>query len=146
MGITLYTDDDWAKIPIKSIQATLPYGVYLNDTYPLATGSVYPVPIDPTISVVLYTPDSAVTSVSDINATLSVPPGWAKALRYCLAVDMCAEWQVPVPAQVGSMATTTLGNIKRISVSPNQMRIESTLKQMGAGRRTITHAEFLAGE
>lgn len=143
--ITLYTDDEWAAIPIKSVPSSLPFGVYINETYPLATASVFPVPTDQTVSVVLYTPDASIVSVSDVNTTLSVPPGWAKALRYNLAVDFCAEWQVAAPDLVASIATTSKGNIKRTNAPNDQMRIEPALRRMG-GRRAMTHAEFLAGE
>lgn len=143
--IRLYTDDEWEAIPIKGTQSTLPFGVYVNENYPLATGSVYPVPIDPTVSVVLYSPDSSILSVTDINASLSVPPGWAKALRYNLTVDLCNEYQLPIPEGVEATATRTLGNIKRTNDPKNQMRLEAALLRMD-GRRGITHAEFLAGE
>lgn len=142
-AIRVYTPDQWASIPLKSLQSNIPAGIFYNRTYPTGTVSVYPVPTDATVQVRLYLPIASVTSVTDLTQTLSVPPGWAKALRYALAKDLAAEWDIPFPPEKIAIAIAAVGNIKRLNDPIEELQLDGAIVGHPRRRWSIKAGNFV---
>ena len=90
--------------------------LYVNEN-PLGFLTLWPVPSS-SIPITLSC-GRILTSVASLATTLVYPPGYAKALRYALAVHLAAEYgKIPTP-DVAAIARDSKGNIKNANnVSP----------------------------
>lgn len=113
--IKMRTVDEWARISLKSLQSTLPTDVYVEGTTPLETLNFYPIPSEAN-SVAIYSlkPFTAITD----NASVTLPPGYLRALRYNLAVELAPEYGKAVTAEVASRADDSKAAIMRLNTKP----------------------------
>lgn len=141
--IDVFSEAKWATIALKSDSQALPLGIYPNFTYPLAAVDVWPVPSDATVKVVLYGPSVALASVSSLDTVISAPPGWAKALRYNLAVEFAPTYPGTLTSEVAEIAKASKAVIKRPNTSPAEMSIDPALLRGGRGRWSVETGEFI---
>lgn len=90
LGVEILNKDQWSAISIKGITSNIPTRCWLENTYPNATFFVWPIP-SVSGSVVIWSWKPLIT-VSSLTTTISLPPGYAKALRYNLAVELAPEY------------------------------------------------------
>lgn len=113
LPITMMNDEQYAAMSVKFIPSTFPVGLYDNGNYPLRTISLWPVPQQNNIITLwLWQP---LANVEDLNATVSFPPGYERALKFNLAVEVAAEFGKELPGQIGTIARESYGKIKRIN-------------------------------
>ena len=98
-------------IPQKGIVANYPDRIFYDPGYPLGTVSMYTVPAS-TLTVLLnywlqLTQFAATTDV------VSLPPGYRRAIRFNLAIEIASEYGMQVPANVAAVAATSAGKLKR---------------------------------
>jgi hypothetical protein len=110
--------DDWAEISQKSSQSS-PQKLFPDNAYPLENLSLYPTP-DVANKLVLYS-WKPLTSFASVNDTVSFPPGYAKALRYGLALELAPEYGKQVDPSVVIQFTEAKENIKRQNVITQQI-------------------------
>lgn len=110
LPIDMLTDAQWAAIPVKNIQSSLPLQVYDDGGFPFRTLSYWCVP-SVTVQTALYTWNS-LTQFPDLTTQLTFPPAYLKAIRYCLAADLAPEFGVPLAPEVAQQALMTLAKIK----------------------------------
>ena len=67
MPMAVLTDDGWQNIPNKGVTGTFPYAVWFDNSYPLVTAHVTPVPTVNTYSLIFW--DSDINSLSIISET-----------------------------------------------------------------------------
>jgi hypothetical protein len=91
--LKLLTDPEYQAISVPSISSTIPYWLYCDYAFPLAHCKVFPVPADPTALVELSMWQQF-TAFPDLTTNVNFPPGYALALRYNLAVQMAASFQI----------------------------------------------------
>jgi hypothetical protein len=91
------TTAQWQEIPVKNIQSALPQYCWDDNAFPYRNLSLWPIPNTP-LQIAIY-PWAALKTPSTLTTTLAFPPGYAKAFRYNLAVDLAAEFPV-IPQQV----------------------------------------------
>lgn len=128
--IRVFTRDQWAAVSQKSLTGAMPVGIFYNPTFPLGAIDAWPVPTDATVQIVLYTPLGELTSVSDLNTSLSVPEGWTKALHYNLAIELAPEYGVEPATPIVIGATDSKAAIQRVNVlnaTENEARIDPAL-------------------
>jgi hypothetical protein len=87
----LLTEEAYAAIGQKLLTATYPFCVYYNPTYPLGTVTFYPVPTSTTLQGALYA-FAPVAQFSATSATISLPPGYERALTANLALELIPEY------------------------------------------------------
>ena len=124
--LELYSRDKFARIMDKTLRGSPEGALYLPD-YPLGTFDVWPVPDLATYSLVIYAPAASLTSVASLNTALSLPPGWAGALRYNLAVELAAEYDETPNAIVVQGAVSKKADIKRTNEDRDEMRVDAAL-------------------
>jgi hypothetical protein len=60
------------------------------------------------------------TQPANLSTTLVIPPGYLRAFRFNLAVEVAAEFGVEAPPTVKRIADVSKRNIKRIN-NPNEL-------------------------
>ena len=133
-GLQQLSDDDWARLNIKDLQATLPQAYYYNPSFPLGTLTLWPVPTSTTLQGVIYYAGAAVTEVSDISATLSLPPGYRRMIEKCLAVEVAPSYQREVAPNLQMAAMDALNVVKRANVRFNELQCDPSAIVQGTGR------------
>jgi hypothetical protein len=113
--IKLFTRDEWQAIDQKGVTSATPEGIFYNPTYPLAAVDVWPKPTDASAQIVIYAPLSPLKSVATLDTAISAPEGWAKALRYNLALELAPEYGVEPSAAVVNGAMESKATIKRVN-------------------------------
>ena len=101
---------EFNTIAIKLLTGSWPKVVGSDGGFPLINLSFWPLPAQ-NMTVTLNF-DVPLTSPVTLADSLSYPPGYAKALRYALAVELGEEFKTPVSVTVQKIAAATLGNIK----------------------------------
>jgi len=100
-------------IALPTVTSTLPQALYVNMTMPDATLYIYPVP---SASFELHLMSVLeLTQPSTLATTLVVPPGYLKAFRFNLAVEVATEFGIEPPPQVKRQAELSKRTIKRIN-------------------------------
>jgi hypothetical protein len=131
--------DDWSAIRLKTLVANYAQYLYLDATYPLGNVSFYPIP---TLSPSLVTSVSTTTingitqtttvttgstsppkitlymrkaldNFDRLNQELNLPKGYARALKYNLAVELANEYQTSPGSEVSRMANSSKADLKR---------------------------------
>lgn len=129
--LTMLTYDDWAEIRLKSLKSTFPQFMYIDQTYPLSTIYVYPVP-NSAVSLTLYS-RKEFTNFANLNTVLSFPPGYARAMKFCLAVEIAPEYQTTAGADVLNMAISAKAGIKRTNNRKITSQVDPALIQNKRG-------------
>lgn len=82
---------DYADIVSKNATSTLITAIYYDPTYPLGTIYVWPVMTNSSYSLVLWT-WNVLAEYIDIDETISLPPGYERAMRSNLAVELSPRY------------------------------------------------------
>lgn len=117
--------EEYAAVVLKSLQSSFPLYCYIDDAYPSRNVSVWPVPTDSTNSLVFYSTKPMVSAV--LNTALSLPPGYLRALRFSLAVDLAPEYGRAIPAEVAAIAVESKAQIKRMNTKPTYLLADLAL-------------------
>lgn len=115
---TIYTDDAWQSIQVKSLSNSLPTGVYFNASYArdLAVIQLWPVPNIDTNALVLYRRNVLATFADLETTSYAVPPGFEELLEYNLAKRMLTPYAIKdenVRADVMRGAMESMTTVKR---------------------------------
>jgi len=145
LKIDYLTDRNWQEdYPVKNITTTLPLAVYDDGAFPFRNLSYWPIP---TVAVKtrLYS-WTALTQFPDLCTDITFPPGYPKALRYNLAVDIAAEFPgnpstLPL---VSSVAAETKGLLKAINLPIVETTEDPAL--IGEGGRYNFYSDRTVGE
>lgn len=129
--VNLVDQATWASIPDKTATSTLPTTAYSDGNYPNTTISVWPIPSS-SGTLVLYS-WSQLAALADLDTVLSFPPGYERALRYNLAVELAPEYGMDVPQAVAVTAARALGALKRVNTKPYYLRCDEAV--LSRGRR-----------
>ena len=129
LPLEMLTDASWQAVPVKIISSTLPVYVYDDGAYPLRNLNFWPIPsIIDNVRIYGWT---ALNSFPDLSTDVTFPPGYFKALRYSLAVDLAPEFGRAVPPEVAQQALFSINKLKAL----NAPIIESTMPSELIGPR-----------
>jgi len=117
---------EWQALTQRATTGTWPTDLYYNASFPLGTIYLYPIgtSVDRTLVLDLPVP---VSSFTDADTVISLPPGYEKTLRYNLAKELCAEYGRPVDPVVAEMAVKTMTHIKTMNERPRLLRCDPAL-------------------
>lgn len=131
LPLTVFTDQQWAEVSMKAMASSFPTGVWFNQNYPLAELRFWPIPTQAGLYAALMLPQ-VISSDVTLTTSLSMPPGYAKALRYNLAVELAPEFGVAVQPAVYQMAKQTKADLKRNNESPVELRCDPAIAGTGS--------------
>ena len=112
LPLTLLTDDMFAAIAMKDFASTYPQAAYFNPTYPFATITFWPIPTSSTLLGVIYAAN-AVLQLADLDATISMPPGYELMLVKNLAVQLAPSYERQVNSMLLEQAREAVAIVKR---------------------------------
>jgi len=123
--IQLITQEEYNLINLKIMQQPIVERMLYVNEYPLGQLTLWPVPnqagpLTLSMSRVLTFPVALATS-------LSGPPGYLKALRYCLAIEYASEFGIEVLPTVFQVAADAKADFKRANIEPVTMRCDDAL-------------------
>jgi hypothetical protein len=124
------SNEEYALIPLKSTSSTIPYGLYYRNAYPLGTVTLYPTPA---AGYTLYLEcQAALSTYSAVSDSVSLPPGYLKALKYNLAIAISPEYKDP--SQVVVMeAQKSIELIKRMNTKDKPVMFNPARAAVGHG-------------
>lgn len=107
--------EQYNGIDLKTLQEPIPQMMLYVNEAPLGKLTLYPVPSEvvPVTLSIRRLLDSNIT----LATTLALPPGYTKALRYNLAVEMAPEYGIEVGPTLMSIATDAKGDLKRANIT-----------------------------
>jgi hypothetical protein len=97
--IKLISAEEWAAIPEKTVSGTIVRMIYNDGAYPNSTLYVWPQPASPASSIGLFTWQQFV-NLPSIGTAFDMPPGYQRAIRYNLAMDLLPEYPRPMDQQM----------------------------------------------
>jgi hypothetical protein len=109
-GIKIINQAQYDGIAVKTVTSTYPQIIWLNMDMPNISMYVYPVP-----TRALEWHFIGVTELvqpATLATTLVIPPGYLRAFRYNLAVEIAAEFGVEPSPTVSRLAMASKRNIK----------------------------------
>ena len=112
-GIKFINQQQYNGIAVKTVTSTYPQVIFVNNTYPDVTMTIYPRPTRDLewhfISV------QRLDKPATLATTLLFPPGYLRAFTYNLAMEIAPEYGVEPSEQVKRIAMTSKRNLKRIN-------------------------------
>jgi hypothetical protein len=112
-GIKIINQQQYDGIAVKTVTSTFPQVIWLNPDVPNLGMFIYPVPTRDLewhfISV------TEITQPATLATDLVVPPGYLRAFRFNLAVEISTEFGVEPPPNVSRIAMSSKRNLKRIN-------------------------------
>jgi hypothetical protein len=127
--VKLLSVSEYAAIPNKSIDGTIPQALYDDGGYPQRTLTLYPVP-SVANQLLLFT-KRALSEIASLDTSVSLPPGYDRALIYNLAIELSPEYGRPVPEAVAMTAMDSKAGLKRKNHRSSYLRVDSALKVRG---------------
>jgi hypothetical protein len=120
MPLKILTTKEYAEIILKDLSG-VPEAVYFDGAYPLLGVSLYPVP-SAADRAVFYSlkPFSTLT----LSTELSYPPGYEKAIRYNLALDLAPEYGRQPDALIMQQAMDAKAEIKRKNLQTPKLKMD----------------------
>lgn len=101
--------DDYRAISNKAVQSYYPEIIYCDYAYPTAKVLFWPVPA--AAYVCTFTVHLPFTGFADLTTSVALPPGYNRALRYNLALEL-AQYSAAIPQKVEDIARESLLLIK----------------------------------
>lgn len=118
--ITILNDRQWADIPVKGMLGTFPYAVWFNMTDPLIVAYITPIATATTYSLVFW--DNNDNATLSLNTVLVLPPGYKRALKYGLFIELAPSYQIAVPNEITTLAATSKMTIDRQNLQLNTLQ------------------------
>jgi hypothetical protein len=124
-GIKIINQQQYNGIAVKTVTSTYPQVMWINMTYPDIEVYVYPVPTKPLefhfVSV------EPLMSVPSLSTEITMPPGYLRAFKYNLALEIAGEFGINPNPQVSRIAMTSKRNLKRINNPDDIMALPYSL-------------------
>jgi len=114
IGRDNYTEAQYQAIPQKTLTATWPLGFYYNPTTPLGTLTPWPVPTGSSLQGVMYAANPAgELALTDV---LTLASGSRRLYRDRLAMELAADFNLPIPAAIAQAAADATAVFKRSNI------------------------------
>lgn len=105
--------DDFNRISVKSVESNIPDYLYYETGFPLGTIHLWSVPN--TANDLFINSWQTLQSFSGLTTQLSLPPGYERAIKYNLALELAPLFGVTPTDEVKRIAKESSGSIKRVN-------------------------------
>lgn len=117
-----WTKEEYDLVMEPDVQQQTPEKVVYINEFPLGRLKFYPTPSD-ALPVTLQI-DGQFNSVASLATSLVMPPGYLKALRFALAIELAPSYEREPSQTVFAVARDAKGDIKRANIQPNIMSFD----------------------
>jgi hypothetical protein len=124
-GIKLINQQQYNGIAVKTVTSTYPQVMFVNNTYPDITMTIYPKPTR--VLEWHFVSVQQLTTPANLATNLTFPPGYLRAFVYNLAMEFAPEFGVEPSPQVVRIAMTSKRNLKRINNPDDVMSMPYSL-------------------
>jgi hypothetical protein len=124
-GIKLINQQQYNGIAVKTVTSTYPQVMFVNNTFPDITMTIYPQPTR--VLEWHFVSVQELDKPATLNTVLSFPPGYLRAFKYNLAMEIANEFGVEPMPQVQRIAMTSKRNLKRINNPDDVMSMPYSL-------------------
>lgn len=122
--LDILSDAEWQATQGKTSTGT-PSSLWIESHHPLTKLWLNPVP-SAADTLVLYTWQQ-LGRFASVNTTVDLPPGYARALRHNLAVELAAEYGHQVPAELANIANESKATLKHLNHKPSFLRCDPAI-------------------
>ena len=126
LRLGLLTDDAYENLKIKTQPSTQPTQIYYNETQPLGTVKLWPVPTIALNSLVLYSSE-ATSGFADLTTPYTFAPGYTEAIEYNLAKRLATPYGRALPPEIREFAAQSLAWVKTANTELVDMQIDAGL-------------------
>jgi hypothetical protein len=126
------TVQQYASIAVKKTPSTFPFAYYDNNNYPLRDITLFPIPSGPA-NIVLWLREPLI-DLDDIDAEVMYPPGYERAFRFNLAVELAAEFGKTCSPEVIARANNSINELQRLNSVPMYLRGDGGMSRSGRNR------------
>lgn len=113
--IEMYTWSDWQKkVPVKNVPGNFPLVCYDDGGMPLRTLNFWPIPQYQQNNVRIYGWQPIIWP-ANLQTLLNFPPGYGRAFRYNLAIELAPEFGAQIPPEVSQIAASSLATIRTMN-------------------------------
>ena len=112
-GIKFINQQQYDGIAVKTVTSTYPQVMWINMEYPNIQMTVYPKPTR--LLEWHFISVQELDQPATLNTNLTFPPGYLRAFKYNLAMEIANEFGVEPMPQVVRIAMTSKRNLKRIN-------------------------------
>lgn len=136
LDIAIINRDQYLSFIVPSTSSTIPMWVYIDDGFPLKTFYFYTVPsIVNSVDIFAW---SEITAFPDLQTEIILPPGYERALRFNLALELAPEYGKEPSPIVAAGAATSKATIKSFNMRPLYMQVDQALTAQKAGFNWLT--------
>jgi hypothetical protein len=121
----IYTTEEYADYALKGMTNNFVWGVYFDDDFPLITAYFTPIPSTSQYSFVMWT-DGIIGNLT-LDQTISLAPGYLRALEANLVIELAASYSVPIPQSVAAIAITSKADLKTKNFELNELTVDPRL-------------------
>lgn len=130
--LEIISDEQYESITLKTLQSDFPCYLNYDNAYPYGTIRLYP----QGAGQLHLLSEKPIGNIASLTTTVDLPPGWNRAIRSNLAIEMEPEYGVGVPPAVVKMATDSLASIS-LAIAKN--------RPIKAERSNIPYYDYYTG-
>lgn len=112
--LDIYERDRWNDLGLRTVTAQIPSVIFYDPQFPLGIINIFPVPL--INYTVFFDSYRQLTEFPDVETALSFPPGYQRALRTNLGMEIADFYGVTPTPNLARKASISLGNIKRTNI------------------------------
>ena len=119
----------YGRIVQKNIDGSYPGYLFYDAAYSSSLGTIYLYP-EPQAGLTLFINSwQQLASLSTLTASLSLPPGYQRAIEFNFAVEFASEFGKEPPASVVALAKQTKAALKSLNITEAFMRLDAGIVQ-----------------
>ncbi|MDA8249414.1 MAG: hypothetical protein M0Z28_09555 [Rhodospirillales bacterium] len=134
-ALNVVDQTQWNLIAPRNIESTFPDTLFYDPQYPLGIINIYPVPL--ASYTLFFDAYLQLADLGSLTATMSLPPGYARAIKANLAVELWTYFKDGQPTPIHMRAAmSSLADVKRTNTRSQTARVAPGL---GAGAHSWTN-------
>jgi hypothetical protein len=123
--LQILTTQQWQEQHDKSVATGTPNRLYYRPD--AGIGTIYLLAIPDAAHTLMLYEESHLAQVSDGGSYLSLAPGYARALKYALAVEIAPEFGLSVTPEIAAIAIEAKASIQRVNSEPPMLKSDEAL-------------------